>query len=75
MTGKIPQVCSAAAMYSVDIATVLQQTAQRVGLDLELKRMPPKGYWSNQWLSNLVGFGNVNPCPSADALLTQFFQQ
>nr|WP_286868738.1 ABC transporter substrate-binding protein [Herbaspirillum sp. UBA812] len=74
VSGKIPLVCSAAAMYSVDIATVLQQTAQRVGLDLELKRMPPEGYWSNQWLSNPVGFGNVNPRPSADVLLTQFFQ-
>ncbi|MFS2115089.1 ABC transporter substrate-binding protein [Herbaspirillum frisingense] len=74
VSGKVPIACSVAAMYSVDIATVMQQTAQRIGLELELKRLPPEGYWSNQWLNNPVGFGNVNPRPSADVLLTQFFQ-
>jgi peptide/nickel transport system substrate-binding protein len=74
VTGKVPVVASPAAMYSVDIAMVLQQTAQRAGLDLDIKRMPAEGYWSNHWLNSPVGFGNVNPRPSADVLLTQFFQ-
>lgn len=74
VSGKIPVVTSPAAMYSVEIALLLQQTGQRIGLDLDVKRMPAEGYWSNHWLNSPVGFGNVNPRPSADTLLTQFFQ-
>ncbi len=74
VTGKVPMVTSPAAMYSVEIALLMQQTGQRIGLDIDLKRMPADGYWSNHWLNSPVGFGNVNPRPSADTLLTQFFQ-
>lgn len=73
-SAKIPVVCSPAAQYSVDIATVLQQSAQRAGLNLEVKRMPADGYWANHWLNSPVGFGTVNPRPSADVLFTLFFQ-
>ena len=74
VTGKIPVVASPAAQYSVEIALVMQQTAQRIGMDLDIKRMPADGYWSNHWLNSPVGFGNVNPRPSADTILTQFFK-
>jgi len=74
VSGKIPVVASPAAQYSVEIALVMQQTAQRIGLDLDVKRMPADGYWSNHWLNSPVGFGNVNPRPSADTILTQFFK-
>ncbi|WP_046114346.1 ABC transporter substrate-binding protein [Aquincola tertiaricarbonis] len=74
VTGKVPVVTSPAAMYSVETALVLQQAAQRIGLELDVKRMPADGYWSNHWLNSPVGFGNVNPRPSADTLLTQFFK-
>ncbi|HSW04669.1 ABC transporter substrate-binding protein [Aquabacterium sp.] len=74
ITGKVPVVASPAALYSVEIALVLQQTAQKIGLDLDIKRMPADGYWSNHWLNSPVGFGNVNPRPSADTILTQFFK-
>ncbi|MDA8521494.1 ABC transporter substrate-binding protein [Acidovorax sp. NCPPB 4044] len=74
ITGKVPMVTSPAAMYSTEIALLLQQAGQRIGLDLDVKRMPADGYWSNHWLTNPVGFGNVNPRPSADTLLTQFFK-
>jgi len=67
-------VTSPAALYSVEMALVLQQAAQRAGLELEVKRMPADGYWSNHWLNSPVGFGNVNPRPSADTILTQFFK-
>jgi peptide/nickel transport system substrate-binding protein len=36
--------------------------------------VPADGYWSNQWMKVPVGFGNINPRPSADILLTQFFK-
>lgn len=74
VTGKIPVVTSPAAMYSVEIALLLQQAGQRIGLDLDVKRMPADGYWSNHWLNSPVGFGNVNPRPNADTILTQFFK-
>ncbi|MCO4892710.1 ABC transporter substrate-binding protein [Cupriavidus sp. WGtm5] len=74
VTGKVPVVTSPAALYSVEMALVLQQAAQRAGLELEVKRMPADGYWSNHWLNSPVGFGNVNPRPSADTILTQFFK-
>ncbi len=73
-SAKIPVVCSPAAQYSVDIATILQQSAARAGLNLEVKRMPADGYWANHWLTSPVGFGTVNPRPSADILFTLFFQ-
>nr|WP_316642103.1 ABC transporter substrate-binding protein [uncultured Roseateles sp.] len=70
----IPVVVSPAALYSVETALVLQQAAQRAGLNLDVKRMPADGYWANHWLNSPVGFGNVNPRPSADALLTLFYK-
>lgn len=74
VTGKVPVVASPAAMYSVEIALLLQQTGQRIGLELDVKRMPADGYWANHWLNSAVGFGNVNPRPNADTILTQFFK-
>ncbi|MDA8445819.1 ABC transporter substrate-binding protein [Paracidovorax valerianellae] len=74
VTGKVPVVTSPAAMYSTETALLLQQSGQRIGLELDIKRMPADGYWSNHWLNSPVGFGNVNPRPSADTLLTQFFK-
>jgi peptide/nickel transport system substrate-binding protein len=56
------------------MALVLQQTAKGIGLDLDVKRMPADGYWSNHWLNSPVGFGNVNARPTADTVLTQFFK-
>ncbi|NUA28469.1 ABC transporter substrate-binding protein [Cupriavidus basilensis] len=70
----LPLVASTAALYSVDIALVLQQTAQKAGLNLDVKRMPPDGYWSNYWMKSPLGFGTVNPRPSADTLFTLFFK-
>ncbi|HEV8312814.1 MAG TPA: ABC transporter substrate-binding protein, partial [Burkholderiaceae bacterium] len=72
--GPVAVVASPAALYSVEMALVMQQTAKNIGLDLDVKRMPADGYWSNHWLNSPVGFGNVNPRPSADILLTQFFK-
>ena len=74
LTAPVPVVASPAALYSVEMALVMQQTAKGLGLDLDVKRMPADGYWSNHWLNSPVGFGNVNPRPSADILLTQFFK-
>jgi peptide/nickel transport system substrate-binding protein len=74
LSGPVPVVASPAALYSVEMALVMQQTAKSIGVDLDIKRMPADGYWSNHWLNSAVGFGNINPRPSADILLTQFFK-
>jgi peptide/nickel transport system substrate-binding protein len=74
VSGPVSIVASPAALYSVEMALVMQQTAKGIGLELDVKRMPADGYWSNHWLNSPVGFGNVNPRPSADILLTQFFK-
>jgi peptide/nickel transport system substrate-binding protein len=39
-----------------------------------VKRVSADGYWSNHWMKSPMGFGNVNPRPSADMLFTQFFK-
>lgn len=70
----IPVVASPAATYSVEMTLTLQQVARKIGMNLELQRMPPDGYWSNHWGKSPVGWGNVNPRPNADAVLTQFFK-
>ena len=70
----VPVVTSPAALYSVEMGLVMQQSAQKIGLNLDVKRMPADGYWSNHWLNSQVGFGNVNPRPSADTLLTLFYK-
>lgn len=70
----IPVVASVAATGSVDMAVLMQQSAQKIGLKLDVKRVPADGYWSNQWMKVPLGFGNINPRPSADILLTQFFK-
>jgi peptide/nickel transport system substrate-binding protein len=70
----IPVVASVAAAGSVDMAMLLQQSAQKAGVNLALKRVSADGYWSNHWMKSPVGFGNVNPRPTADMLFTQFFK-
>ena len=71
---KLTVVASAAAEGSIDMAVLLQQSAQKIGLTLQVNRVPGDGYWSNHWMKHPLGFGNVNPRPSADLLFTQFFK-
>jgi peptide/nickel transport system substrate-binding protein len=70
----LPIVCSPAAPNSIDMAQVMQQSGQRIGLNLELRRVPADGYWSNHWFKHPLGFGAINPRPSADILFTLFFK-
>lgn len=74
VTGPVPVVASRAAMYSLDMALLLQQFGQLIGLELDVQQAPADGYWSKHWLNSAVGFGNINTRPTADAVLTQFFK-
>jgi peptide/nickel transport system substrate-binding protein len=71
---KLPIVASTAASGSVDTAQVLQLTGQKIGMHLEVKRMPPDGYWSNHWAKHPMTFGNINPRPTVDLLFTMFYR-
>lgn len=69
----LPLVCSTAASSSVDIAVVMQQSAKEIGLNIDVKQVPADGYWSNYWLKTPFVFGNINPRPTADILLSLLF--
>lgn len=74
LDGTLQIVASPAASSSVEMAVVLQQAAQKIGLKIDIKQVPSDGYWSNYWMKVPVGFGNINPRPTADILFSQFFK-
>jgi len=59
---------------SIEMAQLIQQTAAKIGVNLSVNRVPSDGYWSNHWMKHPLGFGSINPRPSADVLFTQFFK-
>jgi peptide/nickel transport system substrate-binding protein len=59
---------------SIEMAELMQQTAAKIGVNLVVNRVPGDGYWSNHWMKHPLGFGSINPRPSADVLFTQFFK-
>src|SRR6185436_15615287 len=73
-SAQIPVVASPAATNSVEMSLVLQHAARQAGLNLDVRRMPADGYWSQHWMKHPVGFGNINARPSADLMFTQFFK-
>jgi peptide/nickel transport system substrate-binding protein len=70
----IPVVVSPAATNSVEMALIMQHAARQAGINLDVRRMPADGYWSQHWMKHPVGFGNINPRPSADVMLSLFFK-
>lgn len=70
----LPIVCSTAAGGSVDMAQIIQLSAQRAGLNLDIKRMPPDGYWSNHWAKHPMSFGNINPRQTVDLMFSLFYK-
>ena len=75
MAGQAVQMfASPAATSSIDLAVLMQQSAQKVGLTINVNKVPADGYWSNHWMKHPLGWGNINPRPSLDQLFTQFFK-
>jgi peptide/nickel transport system substrate-binding protein len=70
----VPLYASPAAPGSIEMGVLLQEQAQKVGLNIDLKKVPSDGYWSNVWIKQPFAFGAINPRPSADILLTLFFK-
>lgn len=73
-TIRLPLYASPAAEGSIDMASVLQETASKIGLKLAVNRVPADGYWSNHWMKHPLGFGNTNPRPTADLLFSLFYK-
>ncbi len=65
---------SDASAGSVDMGLMLQQTATRAGLKLNLRREPVDGYWANIWRKRAFYASNWNPRPIHDVLLSQVFR-
>lgn len=65
---------SATATGSVDIASILQESAAKLGLRLLVNRAPADGYWSTHWMKHPATFGNTNPRPTADLMFSLFFK-
>jgi peptide/nickel transport system substrate-binding protein len=68
----LPVVISTAATGSVEMTQILQLSAKRIGLNLDIKRMPADGYWSNHWAKHPISFGNINPRPTVDLMFSLF---
>jgi peptide/nickel transport system substrate-binding protein len=71
---RLPVYASTAAEGSVDMASLLQESAGSIGLHLAVNRVPSDGYWSNHWMKHPLCFGNNNPRPTPDMLFTQLFR-
>ena len=70
----IPMVVSPVAAGSIEIATILQHEARKVGVNFDVRRMPADGYWAQHWMKHPVGFGMIQPRPSVDVMLSLFFK-
>lgn len=71
---RLPVYVSPAANGSVDMGSVLQEHAARIGLHLAINRVPSDGYWASHWMKHPLTFGNVNPRPTVDMMFSLFFQ-
>lgn len=70
---KVPIVTSEAATAGVEMAVILQQAGQEIGMEFDVQRVPSDGYWSKYWLKAPVHFGNINPRPTPDILFSLLY--
>jgi peptide/nickel transport system substrate-binding protein len=74
MTGKTLDLhVSEASNGSIDMGLMLQQTAPRAGLNINLRREPADGYWSNIWGKRAFYGGEWNARPVYDMILSLAF--
>jgi len=53
-----------------DVCLMLQRECAKVGVDLQLNRVPTDGYWSTTWLKAPMHVGSWNMRPSANIMMT-----
>lgn len=59
-----------AAQNSVEIGLLLQASAAKAGLQIDLKREPSDGYWSNIWIKRAFHAVIWNPRPTNSIMAT-----
>lgn len=53
-----------------DRCLMLQREASKIGLDLQINKVPSDGYWSTTWLKAPIHVGSWNMRPSANTMMT-----
>lgn len=55
---------------ATELALMVRQEARKIGLNVEVKRVPSDGYWSTTWMHKPIFMAGWNPRPTADIMLT-----
>ncbi len=55
---------------AIDAAQLMREHARKAGIDIEVKRVPPDGYWSNVWMKKPWCFSQWGGRPTADWMLS-----
>jgi len=58
---------------AVEGGQLLQQLGRSAGMNFQVRRVPYDGYWSTHWTKDPIGYGSINPRPTLDLLLSQFY--
>ncbi len=56
-----------------DIVLMLQREAGKIGLKLNVKRVPADGYWGAVWMKTPINVSVWNPRPTANAMMSVAF--
>lgn len=56
-----------------DMVLILQQEAKKIGLDLNVKRVPNDGYWGSVWMKTPMHVGDWNMRPTATIMMSIAF--
>lgn len=59
-----------AGRSATELALMVRQEAAKIGLNVEVKRVPSDGYWSTTWMHKPIFMAGWNPRPTADIMLT-----
>ena len=59
-----------AGVGSIDMATLLSESARAANMDLKVIRRPEDGYWSETWMKFPVNASGWNARPTADLILS-----
>lgn len=68
------QVSDAAFSSAVDAAVLVQASAARAGIDLQVKREPADGYWSNVWRKSPFCVSYSDGRNTVDAIFTKAYK-
>lgn len=66
---------SEAAIYSVELGQMLQREAQRIGMNLSLRREPAESYWTAVTGQKPYAMANFHPRPTLNTLLDLAFRK